>query len=275
MVANLDGDWGGDWGGILAIGEDTFLLPYYMYIAIPTYNRSDVIEKKTLATLLEGGIKPSQIYIFVANETEKELYKQIPASKYNKIVVGELGIANQRNFIKHYFKEGDHVVSIDDDVEGLYKLTNKRLTRVKDVATFFQSAFDLLKKEHKYLWGIYPVHNPYFMNKGISKELSFIIGALHGYIVRHDPKLEPSVLSEGKEDYEQSILYYLKDGGVIRFNNYTIKTKFLAAGGLGKDRFERNKKSAKYLQKKYPKLVTIFHRKNGMAEIRLTRKLRA
>jgi len=231
-----------------------------------------VIEKKTLTTLLEGGIKPSQIFIFVANEKEKQLYEAIPNSKYNKIVVGELGIANQRNFIKHYFKEGDHVVSIDDDVEGLYKLTNKRLTKVKNVAAFFQSAFDLLKKEHKYLWGIYPVHNPYFMNKGISKELSFIIGALHGYIVRHDPKLEPSILSEGKEDYEQSILYYLKDGGVIRFNNYTIKTKFLAAGGLGKDRFERNKKSAKYLQKKYPKLVTIFHRKNGMTEIRLTRK---
>jgi len=242
-----------------------------MYIAIPSYNRSDVIEKKTLATLLEGGIKPSQIYIFVANEKEKELYKQIPNSKYNKIVVGKLGITNQRNFINHYFKEGDHVVSIDDDIEGLYKLTNKRLTRVKDVATFFQTAFDTLKKENKYLWGIYPVHNPYFMNKTTSTQLSFIIGALHGFIVKHDFTLKAPV----KEDYEQSILYYLKDGGVVRFNNYTVKTKFLATGGVGKDRFERNKKSAKYLQKKYPKLVTIFHRKNGMTEIRLTRKQRA
>ena len=265
-----------------------------MYIAIPSYNRSDVIEKKTLTTLLEGGIKPSQIYIFVANEKEKQLYEQIPG-KY-KIIIGKLGITNQRNFIKHYFKQGDHVVSIDDDVEGIYKLqgqnkvtqnkvtqnkvtqnkvtqnkvtqkVTQKLTKVKDVAAFFQSAFDTLKKENKYLWGIYPVNNPYFMNKTVSKKLSFIIGALHGYIVRDTPDLTAEV----KEDYEQSILHYLKDGGVIRFNNITIKTKFLAPGGVGKDRFQANKKSAKYLQKKYPQLVNIFHRKNGMAEIRLTR----
>ena len=238
-----------------------------MYIAIPTYNRADVIEKKTLATLLDGGIKPSQIYIFVANEKEKQLYEQIPG-KY-KIIIGKLGITNQRNFINQYFKEGDHVVSIDDDIEGIYKLGSKvKLAKVKDVAAFFQSAFDTLKKENKYLWGIYPVHNPYFMNKTVSKQLSFIIGALHGYIVRHEFTLKAPV----KEDYEQSILYYLKDGGVIRFNDITVKTKFLAPGGVGKDRFERNKKSAKYLQKKYPKLVNIFHRKNGMTEVRFTRK---
>ena len=242
-----------------------------MYIAIPTYNRSNVIERKTLTTLLGGGIKPSQIYIFVANETEKKLYEAIPPSKYNQIIVGKLGIVNQRNFIKDYFKEGDHVVSIDDDIEGLYRLHSGKLTKIKDVHSFFMKAFDVLTKEKKYMWGIYPVFNPYFMNNTVSKNLSFIIGALHGYIVRHDKSL--NLTTQVKEDYEQSILYYLKDGGVIRFNNVTIKTKFLAPGGVGKDRFARNKKSAKYLQKKYPSLVTIFHRKNGMAEIRLTRKL--
>jgi hypothetical protein len=85
--------------------------------------------------------------------------------------------------------------------------------------------------------------------------------------------LNPSTKSEGKEDYEQSILYYLKDGGVLRFNDIAIKTKFLAKGGLGEDRFERNRLSANYLKKKYPDLVTIFHRKNMMTEVRLhTRK---
>ena len=81
--------------------------------------------------------------------------------------------------------------------------------------------------------------------------------------------LEPSVESEGKEDYEESILYYFMDGGVLRFNNITAKTKFNAEGGLGKDRFEMNKLSANYLKKTYPDLVTITHRKNGMTEIKL------
>jgi hypothetical protein len=242
-----------------------------MYIAIPTYKRHDILERKTLTTLAKGGIDPSQIYIFVANDAEKKLYESIPSSKYHKIVVGKLGIANQRIFIKNYFKEGDYVVSIDDDVEGLYQLSGDGLKEIK-VKPFFEKALEGLKKEKKYMWGIYPVRNPFFMKKKTSKGLSFVIGALHGYIVRHDKSLEPSTLSEGKEDYEQSILYYLKDGGVLRFNDVTIKTKFLAKGGLGEDRFERNKKSAKYLQRTYPKLVSIFHRKNGMTEIRFTRK---
>jgi hypothetical protein len=243
-----------------------------MYIAIPTYNRSDVLERKTLTTLLKGSIQPSQIYIFVANETEKKKYEvAIPSTKYHKIIIGKLGIANQRIFIKNYFKKGDYVVSIDDDVEGLYQLSGDKLKEIK-VKPFFEKALEELKKENKFMWGIYPVHNPFFMKKKTSKGLSFIVGALHGYIVRHDKTLDPSTLSEGKEDYEQSILYYLKDGGVLRFNDVTIKTKFLAKGGLGQDRFERNKKSAKYLQHKYPDLVSIFHRKNGMTEIRFTRK---
>jgi len=244
-----------------------------MYIAIPTYKRHDILERKTLATLERGGISPSQIYIFVANDSEKKLYETIPSSKYHKIIVGKLGIANQRIFIKNYFKEGEYVVSIDDDVEGLYQLSGDKLKEIK-AKPFFEKALEELKKEKKFMWGIYPVRNPFFMKKKTTKGLSFIIGALHGYIVRHDKSLNPSPMSEAKEDYHQSILYYLKDGGVLRFNDVTIKTKFLAKGGLGQDRFERNKKSAEYLQRTYPKLVSIFHRKNGMTEIRFTRKLR-
>ena len=55
-------------------------------------------------------------------------------------------------------------------------------------------------------------------------DLRFIIGVTFGFIARHDKKLRMSTKSETKEDYEQTILYYLKDGGVIRFNNITTKT---------------------------------------------------
>jgi hypothetical protein len=245
-----------------------------MYIAIPTYNRSDVLERKTLTTLLKGGIESNQIYIFVANQKEKKLYEVvIPRDKYKDIIVGKLGIANQRKFIKNYFKEGDHVVSLDDDVEGIYKLSGEKLVEVK-AKPFFNNAFKRLEKEKKFMWGVYPVRNPFFMKQTVSTGLSFIVGALYGYIVRHDKTLEPNKNAEGKEDYHQSILYYLKDGGVVRFNNITIKTKFLAKGGLGEDRFERNRLSAEFLQEKYPDIVTIFHRKNGMTEIKLKDKIK-
>ena len=73
------------------------------------------------------------------------------------------------------------------------------------------------------------------------------------------------------EDYEQSILYYLKDGGVIRFNGITAKTKFNAPGGLGPERYDKYKVAAEYLTKKYPELVTRRDRKDGTPEVRLNK----
>ena len=189
------------------------------------------------------------------------------------MIVGKLGITNQRKFIKNYFKEGDQVVSIDDDVEGIFKLVGDNPYKLVETKAkpFFISAFKRLEIERLYMWGIYPVRNPFFMKPKVTTDLKFIIGVLRGFINRHSKDLEPSEGAETKEDYEQSILYFKKDGGVLRYNNVTTKTKFNAPGGLGTDRHERNKSAAEYLKKTYPDLITIFHRKNGMTEVRLAR----
>jgi hypothetical protein len=129
----------------------------------------------------------------------------------------------------------------------------------------------MLKKEKLYIWGIYPVRNAFFMKNEVSTDLKFIIGVLRGFINRKTNKLKPSVSSESKEDYEQSILYYKLDGGVLRFNNITPKTKFNAKGGLGQERQEMNRLAANYLKKTYPDIITIFHRDNGMTEVKLAR----
>jgi hypothetical protein len=241
-------------------------------VAIPTYNRADVIGKKTLMTLKEGGVPKSSIYLFVANKTEEKIYEQtVPKELYGKIVVGKLGIANQRKFIVKYFPEGQYVISCDDDIEAFERLKGEKLTKMKNVNDFFLDAYQILKDEGLYIWGIYPVRNPFFMQKGYSTGLKFIIGLLRGFINRHSKKLEPSSQIKCKEDYEESILYYKMDGGVLRFNDITCKTKFNSEGGLGKDRFDMNKEAAEYLQNKYPDIVSIKHRKNGMTEINLAR----
>jgi len=246
-------------------------------VAIPSYNRSEVIESKSLATLINGKVNPNKIYIFVANKEEYEKYKKIvDPKKYKKIVVGVKGISEQRKFIVKYFKQGQKVVSIDDDVEGLYRGSNNKMSEIKNIDEFIKNAFTILNKEGLYMWGVYPVRNPFFMKPNISTGLKFIIGVLRGFINRKSSDLEPSSKIKEKEDYHQSILYYLKDGGIIRFNDVAPKTKFHAEGGLGNDsnRFENNRIAAEYLEKEYPDLVTIFHRKNGMTEIRLANKKR-
>lgn len=241
-------------------------------VAIPTYNRQDVLERKTLKTLIEGGVSKNRIYLFVANKEQYKLYEEvIPKNMYKEIIIGKKGIANQRNFIANYFHEGQYIISMDDDVEEFQMLKGEKLVKLKNVDDFFVNAYKLLKKNKLFIWGIYPVQNPFFMYNEITTDLRFIIGVTYGFITRHTRKLRPSINAETKEDYEQTILYYNMDGGVMRFNNITTKTKFNAPGGLGTDRYERNKSAATYLFKTYPDIVTVFQRKNGTYEVKLKR----
>lgn len=245
-----------------------------MYIAIPSYNRPDTIGKQTLKFLKDGGVAKDNIYVFVANKAEANRYEtSIPKDLYGKIVVGKMGISFQRTFIATYFPIGQYVVSIDDDVDRLEMLSGEKLVKITDVNGFFLDAHQALIKENLFIWGLYPVRNAFFMQKGCSTNLKFIMGGLNGFINR---RVVPSGKIAEKEDCELSILYFLKDGGMLRYNDVTIKTKKHARGGLGKldQRFDANEKASKYLKRKYPDLITIFHRKNGMAEVRFARRER-
>lgn len=241
-------------------------------VAIPSYNRVNEVVKKTLTTLKEGGVSSSQIYIFVANKEQYNLYEEgVPKELYAKIIIGKKGITNQRIFISKYFKEGQYVVSMDDDVEQVEIVKGNKLVKLTNVNKFFLEAYQLMKKTNLFIWGIYPVRNAFFMKNKTTFDLRFIIGVTFGFITRHDKSLHMSIKAESKEDYEQTILYYLKDGGVIRYNNITTKTKFNAPGGLGQDRFERNKKAAEYLTNKYPDIVSRKDRDDGTPEVRLAK----
>ena len=155
-------------------------------VAIPTYNRHKEVQQKTLKTLLEGGVNPSDIYIFVANEEQEKIYEaNVPRDMYNKIIVGKKGITHQRIFISRYFPVGQYVVSIDDDVEAIEKLNGNKLEKICNVDKFFRDAYSILKREGLYLWGIYPVRNTFYMKDSMTTELKFVIGVLHGYIARH------------------------------------------------------------------------------------------
>ena len=109
------------------------------------------------------------------------------------------------------------------------------------------------------------------MKNNLTTDLRFVIGVVHGYINRHDNKLYPNQKSLSKEDIEQSILFYLKDGGILRFNNISFSTMFNAPGGLGTDRYQMNKTAQEYLVKKYPNIVSSKFRKDGTPEVILKR----
>lgn len=242
-------------------------------IAIPTYNRYNSILAKTLALPLKSEV----VYLFVANQEEYDSYeKTIPSDKYHKIVIGELGITNQRNFIRNYFDNGENIVCIDDDINRVVKWDGKKgHTTVENLDELFILSFNQLLRENLNLWGINSVANPFFMagQTEFSKNLKFCVGCIFGFI--NDKTIILNPRCEGKEDYENTILSYSKVGGVLRMNWISVKQKAFNIGGLGglQKRIESSKDSARYLLDTYPTFVSsIFKRKNGMTEIRLKRR---
>lgn len=275
-------------------------------VAIPSYQRSTIIGNKTLKTLLHGKVPLDKIHIFVANETEKHAYQtalqeQYPHYPLKNLHAGIKGITPQRRFISQFFPANTPIVSLDDDVEEVYQLagyrpfsashsssqhtrktqrrtpspnkTQNRAIKIANLDAFFRRAFDYTTKHGLAIWGVYPVNNPFFMQPKTTTDLRFLIGGFYGYINRPTaPDLRVTVPI--KEDFENTLLHYIKDGGVVRFNGVSYKSKNYSPGGLEKAeaRIESNRKASEMLLRKYPHhVVQKPTRANGVVEIGLVK----
>ena len=262
-------------------------------ITIPSYNRPDLIQVKTLALLHRHSIPASRITIFVANQEQHDLYKaKVPVWLYGNLVIGVIGLRNQRNFIMDYYPEGTQIVQMDDDLDKIMELiiepskasrkSSRKSTRVSksshrmrpiiDLDVFIKRAFDICHKKGIFLWGVYPLANARFMTPKMTTDLRFIVGPFWGIINRHRPDLRITI--DEKENAERTLQHYSIDGAVLRFNNVGIETRYYKnKGGMqdeGKNRKEEALKSVYYLHKKYPKLTKIYlGKKSGVPEIRM------
>lgn len=242
-------------------------------IVIPSYKRSETITKKTLNTLKQCKINPKVINIFVANEEEYAIYKKrLNPESYNELILGVETLHKQRNFIRNYYGEGEHLFYLDDDIEGFYKLKKGKLEPFYELDKLIQYGFILMKKQHTNLMGIYPVYNAYFMSNSISSGLYFIVGCCYWNVNSHNPKLELSI--PNKHDYELTIKEYVLHKKVLRFNNITVKTNYYTEpGGLHDIRNEKTiNYSARVLLKKYPKYVELNPKRKKHTEIKLKKQ---
>ena len=204
-------------------------------VAIPSYNRSSVLRNKTLPFLAKHRVPPEDITIFVASEDERRLYEEclLPGS-YGSIVVGTLGIVHQRNYITAYYPKDAWVLCMDDDVEDVLTLENGRLEPVRDFKVVVDLGFQTCVDTGRHLWGLYPVANAFFMRPTTTTDMRFCIGNCYGMINQRI-----YLRAELKEDYELTMSYSKLDGGVVRLNWLTAKTRMGASGGVGKTRAQR------------------------------------
>jgi hypothetical protein len=246
-------------------------------VCIPSYKRAELCNEKTLNMLKENNIPAKKIYVYVANQEEYDEYiKVLDKARYNKLVVGIKGLVPQRKFIMEQWPEGKNIVFFDDDIAKI-DLTMSGLFKGKTLDYFFKYAFKETKSRKAFIWGVYPVFNPFF-RKGrdeISTCLNYIVGAFYGVINRPKLKaLELEITRENgqKEDVERTLKYFVHDGIVLRFNRVGFVTKYYGkSGGLGTfdDRLKPMLEASKKLEAKYGEYGAISTKKNGMTEFRL------
>jgi hypothetical protein len=249
-------------------------------IAIPTYDRVDFLKTKTLSLLERNSIPKNIIYIFVASEEQKKKYEE-SIHEYNIVVAPVNGILETRNFITKYFAEGQKLVHFDDDIDEVLEKVNKDKTCRKmekvNLIEFISNAFIEIEKRKLSMWGINPVNNPFFLAHNISTDLRYVVAAFRGVINHHDIILKHS---NQKEDVENTIRSYIRDGGVLRYNYVTVKTKWYAAGGILSQTCKGNLKARKELSKhavdllvaEFPNYGVLKQRKSGIYEFVLHKK---
>jgi hypothetical protein len=243
-------------------------------IAIPSYRRAETLRDKTLTLLKEYRIPPSRIHVFVANKEEAATYRAtLDPATYGHLHIAIPGMAAVRNFITEFFPVGQPIFNMDDYIRGFLEYSEgaRRNERpLRDLAGFITRGFRDARRTGYRLFGVYPVANGFFMKPGEpSTDLRYIIGAVWGII---NPGKILTVTIDDKEDYLRSVIMYLLDGGVLRYNDVAPQTAYYKEpGGMQETRtMRRIDASARAMVTAFPDLVKInLTKKSGMPEVRL------
>ena len=245
-------------------------------IAIPSHGRSKSIRQNTLRVLNENQVPSNLIKVFVAPE-EVATYRECVPGQI-EVIPSALGCIENRAFIQAYYPEGQHIVYLDDDLQGIYSVCDqtenhvscpmmnksafgqegyKKQMALPDLCRFLSGAFTTLQKESCHFGGVYPIANGYFATHKVTTDLRYICGNCYFVINQHDFQLD---YYPHAEDMERTIKYFIRDGKVICFNYVMVKSGYYKGsgddggfGGLAESRtVEKTRIAMEKLQEVYP-----------------------
>jgi len=228
-------------------------------IAIPSYHRAQTLKNKTLQLLSKEAIQPWLIDVFVADEQQAEEYKQtLTPGTYGRLIVAVPGMGAVRNFMTAWYAEGQQIVYIDDDITRILYNDGAPVQGLKNL---IEVGFQSCAEHNLNLWGLSPVYNKGWMKNEVSLRNMYIIGSLYG--VRNCREIRVDM--DDHEDKQRTVLFYLRDKGVVRINYASPKTKYYAEpGGMQITRTLAGfNQKAHELQSRFPHLLNIKTHKSG------------
>lgn len=229
----------------------------YPKVAIPSYQRSNLISEMTLKFLHQENYPSSLIFIFVASDTERQEYAtNVPRHLYCQIIVGVLGLKEQRNFISQYFPDNEIIIQMDDDVKTIK--TRPQMTFLNLIAQGVRAIED----GQGGLWGVLPNDDGRKMKLNTTRHLAHIIGSF--FILRNHRDILITLTE--KEDFERSIIYFRRYGSVLRYNGAGVDTKYTQTpGGLQQPgRTARMQTGISYLLTTYPNYLKTVIKPKGL-----------
>jgi hypothetical protein len=242
-------------------------------VAVPSHARATTCNTATLKILADRGVPRERVRVFVA-PSERDVYRRgLDPALYAEVFVGGDGVAAQRNAIAQFYPEGALVVMMDDDVRDVRQRVSARGHEpVVDLGPVFERGFRHVVQAGVGLWGVYPTLNPFYMSNRVRVGLYFCIGQLTGCINTRQAWAQLHL--EQKDDYERTLRWFERYGGVVRLDNLACESPLYGPGGLQAgdrpDRAAVNAREVTWLLQTWPELVRPSPRTSRVgAEVRL------
>lgn len=253
-------------------------MTYNFEIAIPSFNRADIIANRTIKLLKEMKVPKRKIRIFLRDMEQLEQYKET-IGNYKYELTGQSGILATRNYLRTYYHEKNGlqgVLFMDDDIEQFNTLDeNNKLIPVENFMETLSQMFLTTEELGFRLFAPSAYNNNFYMKDKISTNLKYCIGAFMGLVI---DKSKPCIHTDIDhfEDFLFSVEHFLEDGGVVRFEKYSIKTKYFelkggicgSMGGL-ENRRKNMDENAKYMIDRYGNDICRLKMKKWGADLRL------
>jgi hypothetical protein len=197
------------------------------------------------------------IFVFVSDQMEYLRYKSVNPDC--NLVIGVPGLKAQRKFISDWLDDDEIYLGMDDDVTGVKTMGKSFLDILKD-------AIERIGSRRTGLYGVLPRDDARCFKDDTTEHLSFILGAL--YICRN----HKDILLEGQcetDDYERSILYFIRYGQVHRYRGAGVQTKYQGTSGGSRQKFQERKSAAVLgLIARFPKMCS-YRSKGGEPDLLL------